>query len=127
MRTNKVKKYALEMRKNPTLGESHFWDLVRKRQVLGLLFNRQFVFSYIEFDQKRHFYIVDFYCHEIKLIVEIDGAYHNNPNQIELDEFRAETLEQMGLTLIRFSNEDVINRPDKVLKSLKSTILEMKR
>ena len=85
---------------------------------MGLLFNRQFVFSRIDFDQKHHFYIVDFYCHEIRLIVEIDGAYHANPNQIELDQFRTETLEQMGLSLIRFSNEDVINNPEKVLQEL---------
>ena len=122
MRRNKVKSYASEMRNNPTEGEESFWDLVRKRQFLGLLFNRQYVFNHVGFDQKLHYYIVDFYCHEVKLIVEIDGAYHDNPNQVELDELRTETLAQMGMSLVRFSNEEVVNNSDKVLKMLRLAV-----
>ena len=114
MRAENVKKYAKYMRENPTLAESKFWDKVSKRKFLGLRFNRQKVFNYVEQDGVMRFYIVDFYCHELKLIIEIDGAYHDNPSQIELDELRTETLKSMGLKLIRLKNDDVLNNWDGV-------------
>ncbi len=114
MRAENVKKYAKYMRENPTLAESKFWDKVSKRKFLGLRFNRQKVFNYVEQDGGMRFYIVDFYCHELKLIIEIDGAYHDNPSQIELDELRTETLKSMGLKLIRLKNDDVLNNWDGV-------------
>ena len=114
MRAENVKKYAKYMRENPTLAESKFWDKVSKRKFLGLRFNRQKVFNYVEQDGVMRFYIVDFYCHELKLIVEIDGAYHDNPSQIELDEFRTEILNSMGLKLIRLKNDDVLNNWERV-------------
>jgi len=101
------------MRNNPTPSEKVFWEMVRKRQFRGLRFIRQHIFAYQEMDDKMRFHIVDFFCCEIKLIVEIDGSYHDNPNQIILDKIRTEILEAQGLKLIRFSNIDV-------LKNLKS-------
>ena len=114
MRAERVKRYAKYMRENPTLAEYEFWNRVKKRQFLRLRFNRQKIFNYIEHDGIMRFYIVDFYCHALKLIVEIDGEYHENPEQIELDQFRTETLEILGLHLIRFNNNDVLHHWDKV-------------
>ena len=115
--------YARKLRKNPTKAEKYFWIQVRRRNILGMKFTRQFIVRYFGDDQREHFYIADFHCHQKKLIVEIDGAYHNQTKQIEYDRIRDEILIQMGYTVLRFKNEDVLNNWNIVLEKLKKHLI----
>jgi very-short-patch-repair endonuclease len=72
---------------------------VRNRKLGGATFRRQHPISW---------FIVDFYCHEHKLVVEVDGDIHLLPDVKERDEYRQEQLEALGLKVIRFSNEEVL-------------------
>jgi very-short-patch-repair endonuclease len=69
-----------------------------------------------------HIFIVDFYCHRLKLVIEIDGGYHNEPDQILKDRERSELLEFQDLKIIRFSNEEVKYDIDKVVIKIQEKI-----
>lgn len=75
--------------------------------MLGLKFRRQQVIDR---------FIVDFYCHEVKLVIEVDGEIHNY-TQVE-DAIRQEFLESLGLQVVRFKNEDVLFRIEGVLEEI---------
>ena len=126
MGKNKVKFYASKMRKNPTKAEGYFWMMVKARSFLGYRFNRQFLFGYKDISNKQRFFIADFYCHELQLIAEIDGEYHEAKEQKIYDEIRTETLESMGLHLIRFTNHDVLNNWDSVADRLAAFMDELR-
>ena len=64
-------------------------------------------------------YIVDFICLEQRLIIEVDGAYHCEPQQQEDDQIRTDILSNMGYKVIRFTNEEVLSNPKAVLKTIK--------
>ena len=115
--------YARKLRKNPTKAEKYFWIQVRRKNILDMKFTRQYIVSHFDNDQRAHFYIADFHCHQKKLIVEIDGAYHNQTKQIEYDRIRDEILIQMGYTVLRFKNEDVLNNWNIVLEKLKKHLI----
>ena len=90
---------ARNLRKNMTKEERHLWyDFLRPYPVRFL---RQKILGK---------YIVDFYCAEAKLIVELDGSQHCTPEQLKYDKKRTEYLEAQGLRVIRFSNLDVLRR-----------------
>lgn len=87
---------AREMRSNPTWYENRLWQKLRKRQLMGLHFRRQApLFGYI----------VDFLCVGAALVVEVDGAVHDE--QLAYDARRDEQLEECGYTVLRFDNEIV--------------------
>ena len=94
---------AREMRRENTRAEKRAWSQLKDRRTLGLKFRRQ-----VPIDG----YIVDFYCHEIRVIVEIDGGVHNRPGQAEWDAKRNERLVDLGYTVLHVTNEDVLNQPD---------------
>ena len=71
-------------------------------------------------------YIADFYCHSLKLIIEIDGGYHLGFLQMEKDLERTKDLEFNGLKVIRFTNEGVENDMQKVLARVRECISEVK-
>ena len=108
------------MRKNPTAAEKYFWDKVRRRQILGKKIIRQFIIQHEEIMYVKKFFIADFYCHEKKLIIEIDGSIHLN--QKEYDEIREEILGQMGYKIIRFENGEVLHNWANVEKVLSSVL-----
>ena len=103
MKYEKVLEFARSMRKNPTPAEKFVWDKVRNRQFHGFKFNRQFI---IEVTNGQYF-IADYYCHEKKLIVELDGSIHDQ--QKEYDDGRTFELEECGYQVIRFTNYEVLN------------------
>ncbi|MFV8361813.1 leucine--tRNA ligase [Flavobacterium sp. ZT3P35] len=104
---------AKEMRKEPTFTEAMLWDAVRNKKLDGK-FRRQHLIGN---------YIVDFVCLESRLVVEVDGDYHNTPEQIELDNARTLELEQKHLfKVIRFTNEEVKNDIDSVLSKIKTEL-----
>ena len=71
-------------------------------------------------------YIVDFYCYEIGLVIELDGSQHGMDDAIEYDAERTKFLEALGLTLVRYWNHDVLVRTDVVLADLWNVCLELK-
>ncbi len=109
-----LKKYATENRKNPTESESILWDFL-KGNFYGIHFRRQRVIGQ---------FIADFACLSHKLIIELDGGYHQLPDQQISDSERTEWLESKGFKVIRFSNEEIVNDTDRVLTVIKTYIIK---
>jgi very-short-patch-repair endonuclease len=109
MRTydRKLKKPSQELRKNMTDAERLLWSKLRMKQLNGLMFSRQ---------KPIGGYIVDFYCHRAKLVVEVDGGQHFSNVSREYDRIRDEFLKNTGLKVLRFTNNDVINNIEGVLE-----------
>ena len=103
-----LKGFALENRKNQTLAEQVLWNHIRAEQ-LGVKVLRQHIIGD---------YIVDFLIPDVCLIIEVDGAYHTECEQMQEDEQREETLNRMGYRLIRFTNEEVLYDTDNVLETI---------
>ena len=82
-----------ELRKNQTNAEQAIWAHVRNRQVNGMKFFRQYSIGS---------YILDFYCPEIKIAIEIDGGQHNLPRGKKYDDARSEYLKSQGIDVLRF-------------------------
>lgn len=101
---------AKTLRKVMTEAERILWQKIRNKQFEGLKFRRQHAIDN---------YILDFYCHEKKLGKEVDGQYHNNPDVAENDVNRTYELGEWGITVIRFTNDEVINNISKVLEEIK--------
>ncbi len=99
------------MRKQPTDAESKMWRLLRNRRLTSFKFRRQ-----VPFQQ----YILDFVCFEQKIVVEIDGSQHADS---ERDKKRDATLADHGFTVVRYWNNDVLQRPNAVLEDLCAHIL----
>ena len=102
-------KLANELRKNMTEAEDKLWQRLRNRKLNNLKFRRQHPVNK---------FIADFFCTEKELIIEVDGGIHNDPDAKEHDENRTYELEQFGLKIIRFTNEEVMNDIDKVLEEI---------
>ena len=112
-----ILEYARDMRKNPTKAERYFWTKVRNRKLFGEKFYRQYIIQHGGYMTSESFFIADFYCHTNKLIIELDGLIHLQ--QIEYDKIREEILEQMKYTVIRFTNEEVLEQWTMVREKLK--------
>ncbi|MHB9141850.1 MAG: endonuclease domain-containing protein [Paludibacter sp.] len=98
---------ACELRKEMTPAEKLLWSRLNKSQ-FGVRFKPQ---------QPIDIFIADFYCHKYKLVVEVDGKIHES--QKEYDENRTAELERFGLTVIRFTNDEVFNDIEKVIVEIK--------
>ena len=110
-----LKKKAESMRKNPTEAESAMWEMLRGKN-LDAKFRRQHIIGD---------YIVDFVCLKVQLIVEIDGGYHNEPEQMELDRQRTNFLESKGFSVLRFTNEEVLCNTDETLGIIKNAVAHL--
>ena len=110
----KLRQYAKQLRNNSTLSEVLLWKLI-KGKALGVEFHRQVPLSE---------YIVDFYCPELMLAIEIDGNSHDY--KYEQDIFRQNNLEQLGITFVRFSDLSVKKEMENVIRTLEQTIEELK-
>ncbi|MFC4221759.1 ribonuclease P protein component [Flagellimonas marina] len=106
----KLKEFARQLRKNSTLSEVLLWQKIKQR-ALGVQFHRQV--PLLE-------YIVDFYCHELRLAIEIDGKSH--AYTYNEDAFREGQLDRFGVQVIRFSNEEIKNNLFSVLLTLQETV-----
>ncbi len=110
--TPKQFELAKEMRKGHTEAENILWEELRGDK-LGEKFRRQHLIDA---------YIVDFICLQKKLIVEVDGEYHSNEEQREYDKNRTTILNDIGFTVIRFTNEEVITQINTVIQKIKSAL-----
>ena len=106
----KTRTRAIELRKEPTPAERKLWSRIRNDQ-LGVNFRRQHAIGS---------YIPDFVCIQKKLIIELDGSQHLE--QAKYDEERTKVLEAQGYKVIRFWNNDVMNRIDSVLTLILDTV-----
>ncbi|SKB70568.1 Very-short-patch-repair endonuclease [Salegentibacter holothuriorum] len=104
---------ARHLRKNTTPAEKKLWNELRNKKLNGYKFRKQ---------HPIHLFIVDFYCHELGLIIEVDGKYHDKTEQIKKDQERTELLKFQNLKLIRFTNDEVINKLHNVLEEIKRLI-----
>jgi len=115
----RAKTLARQLRKNSTKAERKFWELVRNRRFNNYKFYRQKVLFY-EYHQIKKFFIADFYCHQKKLIIEIDGGIHEQ--QKEYDQNREEILKSLDLTVTRFTNEDIENQIETIFSKLNNAL-----
>ncbi|HNA65430.1 MAG TPA: DUF559 domain-containing protein, partial [Saprospiraceae bacterium] len=104
MRHHEAIYFARALRKTMTPSEKIFWEKVRKRRLLGLRFLRQYKIEHSNVMNVRNFFFVDFYCHELRLIVEIDGSIHKK--QKEYDLARESILREMKYKVYRIKNEE---------------------
>jgi len=110
-----IKKTVRFLRNNQTFGEDIFWNLVRNKRFLGLRFQRQYPIKYV-FGSISSFFVADFYCHKLKLIIEIDGSIHHKIK--ERDKIREFIIKNNNLKIFRVTNKEIISNPEKVLKEL---------
>ncbi len=108
--------FRKDLRNNGTSAEATMWSLLKKRQVLGMKFRRQHSVAN---------FILDFYCPEKKLAIELDGAHHYTPEGIEKDKNRDAYLELHGIKTIRFENKRVFEEPSWVIREIELVIQEM--
>ena len=111
--SSKLKIFARQLRKNSTKAEVFVWIKI-KGKALGYEFHRQVPLN--EF-------IVDFYCHELKLAIELDGNIHNYKHH--KDTLRQKKLESLGVRIVRFTNDDVFFHLNDVLRALEIIISEI--
>ena len=102
-----LRERAKELRKAGNLCEVLLWQQIHKHKFKGFDFDRQKIIGN---------YIVDFYCTDCHVVIEVDGSSHNN--KIEYDRERDAFLKGLGLTVIRISDDDVLNRLDSVMQML---------
>ncbi|MEL7680868.1 endonuclease domain-containing protein [Citromicrobium bathyomarinum] len=102
-------KRARALRKASTDAEALLWSHLRNRQFRNLKFRRQVPLGH---------YIVDFYCHEFQLVIELDGGQHSE----EVDRSRTQWLEGEGYRVVRFWNNEVLDNTDGVLADLERRI-----
>lgn len=93
-----------------TKAELIIWSALRNRKLNGFKFRRQ---------QPVFYYIVDFYCHELRLIIEVDGEIHNAPEQRLSDSKRDKSLKENGYIVLRITNEDVENNYKETISRIK--------
>jgi very-short-patch-repair endonuclease len=104
-----TQEYARELRLRTTEAEQKLWSLLRDRQVKGKKFRRQHAIAN---------YVADFYCNESRLVIELDGNFHTAAETKEYDKSRTNLLNELGITVLRFWNEEVIKDPGKVIKKI---------
>ncbi len=102
---------ARELRKRLTPAERILWESLRNKQLDGYKFRRQHPINR---------YIADFYCHELRLVVELDGAVHDNVEQAEHDRGRSAVIGEFGIRILRFRNWEVVNDLQTVLAKIKN-------
>ena len=105
--------FAIENKKHQTEAEQILWHRLKASQ-LGVKFNRQHIIGK---------YIADFVCLDKKLVIEVDGAYHSQEEQLLWDENRDELLKSNGFKILRFTNDEVLFNIDSVLDKIRKCII----
>ena len=94
---------ARQLRGSQTSAEDALWACLRNRRLVDAKFRRQHPMGR---------YVADFYCHEAHLVIELDGSAHNEEAQREYDAARQEIIEQQGITVLRFENDQVMRNSE---------------
>jgi very-short-patch-repair endonuclease len=110
---SKLKEPSINLRLHMTLAEKRLWEKIKGSQIKGYRFNRQ---------KPLGAFIVDFYCRKGKLVIEVDGKIHLNENIKREDKNKDEYFDSIGLTILRFTNDEVFTKIERVIKKIKSTL-----
>ena len=102
------------LRNNPTYTEKVLWLLLRKKQIYGIRFLRQYSVNH---------FIIDFYAPSIKLAIEVDGSSHVGKE--DYDKVRQKYIETFGIKVIRFTDEQVLGNTEKVVKEIERIVCEL--
>jgi len=111
----KSKEFAKSLRNNMTFGEVLLWNQIKGKKILGYGFNRQ---------RPIDRYIVDFYCKELSLAIEVDGFSHHNLKAQFKDRVRQCKLESLGVKFLRFEDDAVKHNIDGVIDVIKEWIIQ---
>jgi very-short-patch-repair endonuclease len=111
-----LKQLARKLRKDMTYGEVLLWNELKEDKLLGFDFDRQRCIDN---------YIVDFYCKELMLAIEIDGMTHNSEEAFLKDELRQSKLESFGVKFLRFAESDVKYDRSNVVRAIEGRIIEI--
>ena len=111
-----LKKYARKLRNHSTQSEIRLWYYLKGKQRLGFDFHRQ---------KPIDNYIVDFYCCDLLLAIELDGISHTYEDAVEKDRSRDERLSVLGIKVLRFEDEDVYKRIDWVHETIETEITKL--
>ena len=103
------------LRRSMTKSEAVLWKRLKDRKLFKVKFRRQ---------HPVNIFIVDFYCHEYKLVIEVDGDIHNDEIACQYDSGRTEVLNKFGLKVIRFTNDQILYSLDSVIKKIQREITE---
>jgi len=105
---------ARGMRKEKTEAEDKLWQALRNKRIENCKFRRQHPIGN---------FIADFYCHEKKLVIEVDGGYHDEKEQQEYDKARTQIINESGVKVIRFLNEEILNNLTEALKKISEALV----
>ena len=114
----KLKELAKKLRQNMTFSEVKLWNEIKKRKLMGYDFDRQRPIGN---------FIVDFYCKDLKLAIEIDGVTHQDQDILLKDKIRQEELQTFGVTFLRLNALLVVNKVEAVVKEIRMWIEEFEK
>ena len=106
-----------KLRQNQTEAEKLIWRFIRNRQLLGFKFKRQYSIDH---------FVIDFYCPELKLAIEADGASHNESGRKEYDFRREKYLKKFGISFVRIKDEELFGNPNKAFNKIEEVIKQLK-
>ena len=101
---------AIELRRNMTEAEEKLWQKLKDRNIFEARWKRQHPID---------IFIADFYCHRYKIIVEVDGEIHMDSDVAQRDDGRTYELENMGITILRFTNKEIFENIEAVTEAIK--------
>ncbi|MDP2337213.1 MAG: endonuclease domain-containing protein [Bacteroidota bacterium] len=110
-----LKEYARQLRKHSTKSEIFMWKMLKGKELHGYDFHRQ---------KPLDNYIADFFCHELMLAIELDGYTHFFEEVQQKDRRKQERLSELGVTVLRFTDDEVFNDTDNVFKVIENYITE---
>ena len=111
----KLKELAKQLRQNMTFSEVKLWNELKNGQLMGYDFDRQRPIGN---------YIVDFFCKDLQLTIEVDGITHLDEKVIEKDKVRQEDLEELGVSFLRFDALLVVNKVEAAVREIRDWIIE---
>ena len=114
-----VKQTVRDLRKEQTESEAILWQALRNRKLDDKKFVRQFPIVF-EWEGRERFVVADFYCHEARLVIELDGGIHLK--QLDYDMFRDEVLREREVEVLRFKNEQIKNNLPEILGIIKDKV-----
>ena len=114
----KLKELARRLRNNSTRSEIRLWMYLKGKQLNGYDFHRQKPIDH---------YIVDFFCGKLMIAIELDGYTHGFEKVFERDKVKTQKLNELGITVLRFNDEDVVNNIDGVVGSIRKCIAEIEK
>jgi len=112
------------MRDNPTPAENWLWQFLRRKQMGGFKFRRQHAIANPDTNGEYGNFILDFYCHEKLLAIELDGSGHAEPEQAAYDQNRTHALQTLGIRELRFWNSEVAENLEGVLETIWNKLRE---